>query len=370
VPTYNRAALLPQAIISVLDQTYRHIEIIVVDDGSTDDTKSVNESFAGSVHYMITDHKGPAHARNEGMKVANGRYIAFLDSDDYYLPHKIELQVSFMEDHPEVGLVCSEFSGCFDGKIFAEFNLRNYHTLWKRKKWAYEDVFSVKGVLSPICNHEPITYYIGNPFTAMLQDTLICTTTILLRKEVIDSIGLQNEEFRFLEEYDFVLRIAKHFQIGFLNVPTYVLRYHANSMSGFLGSRIKTKEQLLLMIEMEYNRLNSLNQWACDDKVYHDKNRRAVEVRMADSYHIIGKLWLEYGNSEKARHYFRDSYKTNPAIEKYIRHMLFSALPSGLFRNSKRAFFALYSCIAMPWKRQWKKKLMRLLRRIVNCVCF
>ena len=83
IPTYNRSSLISDAIQSVLNQSHRNIEIIVVDDGSTDNTKTVVDSFKGAARYIVTDHRGPAHARNAGMRAAAGEYIAFLDSDTW-----------------------------------------------------------------------------------------------------------------------------------------------------------------------------------------------------------------------------------------------------------------------------------------------
>src|SRR6267378_7149928 len=127
IPTYNRASLIGAAIQSVLDQTFKSVEIVVVDDGSTDETQRALEPYAGKIVSLVTENKGPAHARNVGMKTASGKYIAFLDSDDMYLPHKLELEVEFMEKHPDIGMVSTNMSAMRGGKIVEEYHLNTYH---------------------------------------------------------------------------------------------------------------------------------------------------------------------------------------------------------------------------------------------------
>jgi len=116
-PTYNRSRLLRLAIESVLAQTYPAIEIIVVDDGSSDDTPAVAESFAGRITYIRQTNQGGAAARNAGLKLARGAYINVLDDDDLMLPTKIERQVEVLEQRPEIGLVhCGYYMVDRDGR--------------------------------------------------------------------------------------------------------------------------------------------------------------------------------------------------------------------------------------------------------------
>jgi len=108
IPTYNNATYLADAIESVMAQTFRDIEIIVIDDGSTDQTDQVMSTYANRVVFIRQANHGPSAARNRGIAEAQGKYLAFLDSDDLYLPDKISLQVSFLEAHPEIDLVYSD----------------------------------------------------------------------------------------------------------------------------------------------------------------------------------------------------------------------------------------------------------------------
>lgn len=106
IPAYNAAAFVERAIDSVLAQTYPNIEIIVINDGSTDNTLKVLERYRLKIILINQPNRGTRHARNQGIRAAQGEWIAYLDADDYWLPEKIERQVNWMQNHPKVGF-CS-----------------------------------------------------------------------------------------------------------------------------------------------------------------------------------------------------------------------------------------------------------------------
>ncbi len=105
IPAYNGAVYIEQAIASILGQTYGNYEIIVIDDGSTDDTEKILKQYP--IKYIRQNNQGVAGARNKGLELANGEYIAFLDQDDYFLPHKLAYQVGLMEQQSHLGIVNS-----------------------------------------------------------------------------------------------------------------------------------------------------------------------------------------------------------------------------------------------------------------------
>lgn len=107
VPVYNCDRYIAQAIESVLNQTYTDYEIIVIDDGSTDNTREVLESYRGHINYLYQENQGVAMARNRGIEIAKGQFVAFLDHDDFFLPNKLALQVTFLKTKIELGIVHS-----------------------------------------------------------------------------------------------------------------------------------------------------------------------------------------------------------------------------------------------------------------------
>ncbi|MBH0208302.1 MAG: glycosyltransferase family 2 protein, partial [Nitrospira sp.] len=117
IPTFNRFPLLCRAVDSVLNQTHGDLEIIVIDDGSTDDTPALFAQLFPTVHYVKTDHSGlPAIARNVGIRLAKGEFVAFLDSDDQWLPDKLSQQMEPLQRNPDIGLACSNAFVMYDDK--------------------------------------------------------------------------------------------------------------------------------------------------------------------------------------------------------------------------------------------------------------
>jgi len=133
IPTYNYAIFLPTAIRSCLDQTYKPIEIIVVDDGSTDNTKEVVKEFSCNIIYLYQENRGVSAARNRGLELARGNYLAFLDSDDYLTEDSIEIKIDIFKKYPDVGII---FSSTYS-KTAGEKELRH-------KPWLPEPVISEK----------------------------------------------------------------------------------------------------------------------------------------------------------------------------------------------------------------------------------
>jgi glycosyltransferase involved in cell wall biosynthesis len=123
IPTYNRAHLVGHAIESALNQTYQNLEVFVVDDGSTDNTKEVVESYGSRVKYIYQENAGPSAARNNGVRRSEAEFIGFLDSDDIYLPLKLEKQVAYLNTHPEMDVVLCYWSLIREDRVtpFKEF---------------------------------------------------------------------------------------------------------------------------------------------------------------------------------------------------------------------------------------------------------
>lgn len=204
IPTFNREKFIGEAIESVLEQTFQDFEIIVVDDGSTDRTAEVIKSFpADKLIYIHQPNRGRSNARNHALSLAKGRYIAFLDSDDLYLPGKLELQVSYLEDHPEAGMVYTS-AYCVDEHGIS----MNHYYLANVSGWIYKQ----------------IAFYV--PVTITLP-------TVMVRREVIDKVGVFDEKMERFEDTDIWRRISKCFFIGAISEPTCKLRTHAeNSLQG------------------------------------------------------------------------------------------------------------------------------------------
>ena len=185
IPTYNRARFLPAAIDSVLGQTHKRVEVIIVDDGSTDDTDTVLNDYGDRIRVLRQKNAGPAIARNRGIAMATGDIIAFLDSDDLWLPTKLERQVQSLEaGGPDVA--CS-LCNC---KVL-------YANGEKTSTFAIADTM-------PNCD----TGVWLNPVEVLLNRFVMFNQAIAIRREVLERVGYFDETLRFGEDYDLPFRLA------------------------------------------------------------------------------------------------------------------------------------------------------------------
>jgi glycosyltransferase involved in cell wall biosynthesis len=206
IPAYNRAAFLQEAIPSVLGQTYfagagrGAWELIIVDDGSEDGTKALAASFDGPIRYERQEHKGVSAARNAGLRLARGEWIAFLDSDDLWKLTKISAQMEFMAAHPEAPVCLTE-------------------EIWIRR-----------GVrVNPRRKHKQ---HSGRIFDKVLPICLLSLSSALFRREVFDDIGMFDENLPACEDYDFGIRLAFRYPVHVLPEPLIIKRGgHADQLS-------------------------------------------------------------------------------------------------------------------------------------------
>ncbi len=189
IPTYNRAKLLKIAIDSVLSQSFTDFELIIIDDGSTDDSKQVVERFKGGrISYINKAHQGVTPARNQGIKEARGEFICFLDSDDRFRKDKLEITHEYIKKYPQY-------------KIF--------HTeeIWYKNG----------GLLSQKAYHKKPS---GDVFNSAVKLCCVSISTAAIKREVFDQIGVFDEKLPACEDYDFWLRVSAKFPI-FL-IPQYL----------------------------------------------------------------------------------------------------------------------------------------------------
>ncbi len=205
IPTYNRAAYLADAIRSVQAQTYSDFETIVADDGSTDNTAEIVAGFGNSVAYLALPHRGqPAATRNAGLRAAKGEFVAFLDSDDLFLPHKLAHQLQAFAAQPEAGLVYS--SGHFFSDDPGE-----------------PTGYVLDGLPTPS----------GDVLADLLRGNFLAPPVVLIRSACLDVVGMFDErpDFIAVEDYDFWLRIAAAFPVIYAPGDVAAIRRHRQSIS-------------------------------------------------------------------------------------------------------------------------------------------
>jgi glycosyltransferase involved in cell wall biosynthesis len=200
IATYNYGRFVTQAVESVLAQTYRHVEIVVVDDGSTDDTRQRLEPYADRLRYLYQENQSVAAARNTGIRAARGSLIAFLDADDLWHPHKLEVQMRYLAAHPAVGLVAVE-------------RLAEDATSWP----------PLNGYANPRARPLSVKELIIRPYFA--------PSGVLVRKECFANAGFFDASLRNAEDYDMWIRIAASFPVVKLEAPLWWYRIHGANKS-------------------------------------------------------------------------------------------------------------------------------------------
>lgn len=282
IPTYNRAAFVTQAIDSVLDQDFRDREIVVVDDGSTDDTPRLLAAYGDRIRYVRTENRGVAAARNTGMALARGEYLCYLDSDDLYHPAKLAVQAAFLDANPDVGMVYTEFSAFDDERgTWSEYHLRDYHaSAYRRGGLEYDDLFddgrplAAAGIPAAAipAGWETRQAWSGRIFDAYMLATVVFTNSMMFRRDALHAAGPQNPRFGFFHDLEFALRLCRTQRVAFLDVPSYRLRYHPGQISTARGPRAAA-----IAIRKQQDLLRVLKVHGLHDEDYYRRNAATLD---------------------------------------------------------------------------------------------
>jgi glycosyltransferase involved in cell wall biosynthesis len=267
IPTYNRASFLKEAIDSVLSQTYRDFELIVVDDGSTDGTPELLLSYGHKIKVIKKANKGPSASRNRGIKAAKGDWMAFLDSDDIWKPDKLEKQVQFIKDNPEIKICQTEEIWIRNGK---RVNPRKKHEM--HSGWIYEQCL-------PLC--------------------IVSPSSVMIHRDVFEKVGLFDETMLACEDYDLWLRIAPHYPICLVREKLIVKQGgHADQQSHVISSL-----DLLRIKAM----VKSLESGGLNESQY-----EAALLELNKKCRVYGNGCIKRGKNEEGEKYLSlpEKYKT------------------------------------------------------------
>lgn len=252
ITTYNRACYLAEAIDSVLGQSLDDVEVLVVDDGSNDGTDALVASYRDRLRYVRQENAGRAAARNTAVRLATGEYLAFCDSDDTWLPNRLERQLSAFAEAPGTGMVHGQVE-IVDAR----------GRLLREQTAAHRALFSAA---------HPATY------ASYALNCRCLSSTILVRRAVFDRIGLYDETLP-TEDYDLYLRLLLEFDVVFLEGPPLArYRVHADQIPARqLGmGQIRTAEKHLALLRER------------SDVADADLARRNFELMIARSWRVLG----------------------------------------------------------------------------------
>jgi glycosyltransferase involved in cell wall biosynthesis len=228
IPTYNRSSLVVEAIDSVLAQQGNvQLETIVIDDGSTDDTRQTLKKYAGRITYRYQPNAGMNAARNAGLREANGRYVALLDSDDAWLPFKTALQLSVMEKLPDAGFAFSNFFAWRNGA-----RIPNGLGQWMAPGASIEQHASRRHSSADLGIAWPASFnvYVCDIYRLSLHQPVVPTCTSFIRRSVLDQLGPLAEDNWMCGDWEYFARASKRFSAVYIDLETALNRSHDDSV--------------------------------------------------------------------------------------------------------------------------------------------
>jgi len=272
LPAYNREALVGRAIDSVLAQTYQDFELIVVDDASKDGTRAVLETYRDHprVRLILSDeNRGGSGARNLGIEAARGDFIAFQDSDDVWLPHKLAAQMAALEATPAAGL-------CYCGSLY-----------WGGTRCYYipEAVF---------------TRFDGDMSREILRHNSTSTQTLVIRRDTLEKSGIFDAALKRFQDWDLMIRVAQVAEFVFLPEPMVVIFETPGNISSVVKNDAISRAAIL--------------------EKYADLFEKAPE-HGARQHYITGRVWQKLGEQARARPHLRRAMILYPSLKTALQSL-------------------------------------------------
>jgi GT2 family glycosyltransferase len=309
IPTFNRAYLLREAVQSVLDQTYRDLEVIVVDDGSTDGTQDSVANWFGAdprVRYAAQANQGASAARNAGLDLATGGYIAFLDSDDSWKPWHLELTLACLALYPQAGLIWTNIEFVDDrGAVAQPSALR--HLLSNYGRFPLDTLFGSSASLTELDvdlppGGEAGRLYVGDIFSPMVMGNLILASSSVLRRDRVDQVGRFDQRLVMGEDYEFFLRVCRAGPVAFVDLDD--VRYRVGNADKLSGL------QSPLAMATSYLRV-------LDATLARDRDRISLSPAMiaqarTHAHQWVGEIELLNGSRRSARAHLGEALRIDP----------------------------------------------------------
>ncbi len=296
MPTYNHGAYIAESLESIFSQAVSDLEVIIVDDGSTDITFEVIDGFlrrygAEKVILLKQNRGGPAAARNLGISKARGRLVAFLDSDDVWLPGTLRKRLDYLVAHPEVVLVSSDVTNFGEKGIIDESYFRSRHCYEAFKASSYD---------------------LSDLFTFILDICMVFTSTVVVRKECLVEMGGFDRSFPVGEDKELYFRIGRRYKMTALPEIMLLRRIHSSNISS--GDTIRRKTYLAILDKIK-------NQ----DPSYYAANKQRLDLWGAKMHQEYGYYLFEGAQYRMAVSQFAQSIITSPSVLS-LRYFLISLI--------------------------------------------
>ncbi len=286
IPTYNRAPFVCEAINSVLGQTFSDYEIIVVDDGSSDNTKEILKQYQDKIKYIHQENLGVSSARNAGIKKSIGSWVAFLDSDDEWMSEYLATQMAEVSRSHEI---CMQTTDCY--------------TIGRERTY-----FEMNQVIIDFKGQDYLLF--ADPFCFVVTHGPWQVGATIFRRDAIIKAGLFDICLDFNEDFDIMARMALHGSFGLIR-DVLVVMYRRNETIACLTSRIKTNPiQLKESNEKIYEKLRSI-------ETLKEVDRNVLSRLMSMNRRAIGNLLLMEGNIAEARECYRRAFFIDRSVRSF-----------------------------------------------------
>jgi glycosyltransferase involved in cell wall biosynthesis len=294
VPTYNSGNYIREALDSVLCQTYTDYEIIIIDDGSTDDTGKIIKECYPTVSYYYIEQKGAACARNYGIRKARGELVAFLDADDRWLPEKLEKQSVLFDIDKKLGLV------------FTENHFFNEH-----------------GIIDTGINKRNMLMS-GDVVKNIFLNSYVVTSTVMVLRSALDAVGMFEEGLAVAEDDNLWMRLAMKYGIELIDEPLVLYRITEGSLSRTRSKVFEGVKKNIELIEGKYPEL------------FHRLGKGVINKKYADLYFSEGYHWFANEQHDQAKSYFAKSICYDPFKLKAYMYYSSCLLPQVIIDKIKQ----------------------------------
>lgn len=328
IPAYNCESFIGRAVQSVLDQHHRDLEVIVINDGSTDNTLQALAPFLDRICLLQQKNAGVAAARNTGLRVAGGDLVAFLDADDWWVPSRLSVQLATLKHFPEAGMVFSDFAvadstgACLmpRGIRWKYASIRNEHSApWHK---IFSNSITVHWDGSEIGRHQAVAYQ-GRIAQWLFCGNFINTCSVLLRREVIERLGEFDQTLDTEEDYDYWLRVANEWPLVYVDAPLTIFRKSSGQLT--------RPDQIERIIQ---NALRVVQRASIQMAAKLDPE--IISSRLSRMYLSLGVIALRSGRSADALNYLKQSLLHRPWRPLTLALCSLACLPPQIFAGIMR----------------------------------